>query len=171
MLSNRTMITKVYFPRMIIPLSSVLGGLVDFAIQFVVLLFMMYFYKYPLTRNMLTLPFFLLLSLITALGVGLWLSALNVLYRDVNYILPFLTQFWLLLTPVGYAPNSFSVKLQVLNFLNPMSAVVVGFRWALVGTPPPSMLAITSSTVIALILLITGMYYFRRMERTFADMV
>ena len=171
MLSNRAMITKVYFPRMIIPLSSVLGGLVDFAIQFVVLLFMMYFYKYPLTRNMLTLPFFLLLSLITALGVGLWLSALNVLYRDVNYILPFLTQFWLLLTPVGYAPNSFSVKLQVLNILNPMSAVVVGFRWALVGTPPPSMLAITSSTVIALILLISGMYYFRRMERTFADMV
>jgi lipopolysaccharide transport system permease protein len=171
MLSNRTMITKVYFPRMIIPLSSVLGGLVDFAIQFVVLLFMMYFYKYPLTRNMLTLPFFLILSLITALGVGLWLSALNVLYRDVNYILPFLTQFWLLLTPVGYAPNSFSVKLQVLNLLNPMSAVVVGFRWALVGTPPPSMLAITSSTIIALILLITGMYYFRRMERTFADMV
>ena len=171
MLSNRSMITKVYFPRMIIPLSSVLGGLVDFAIQFVVLLIMMAFYQYPLTWNAITIPFFVILAIITALGVGLWLSALNVLYRDVNYILPFLTQFWLLLTPVGYAPNSFSVKLQALSVLNPMAAVVTGFRWALLGTTPPTPQVLFVSTLVALIMLISGMYYFRRMERTFADMV
>jgi lipopolysaccharide transport system permease protein len=112
-----------------------------------------------------------LLALATALGVGLWLSALNVLYRDINYILPFLTQFWLLLTPVGYSINEISPNLQLLYSLNPMVGVVQGFRWAILGTEPPGWISLAISAGISLILLVSGMYYFRRMERTFADMV
>ncbi len=171
MLSNRTMITKVYFPRLIIPLSSVLGGVVDFAIQFVILIGMMIYYQYVPTVAIWTLPLFILLALVTALGVGLWLSALNVLYRDVNYILGFLTQLWVFLTPVGYSASVVPEKWRLLYALNPMVGVVEGFRWALLGTEtaPGPMLAV--STAISLILLVSGMYYFRRMERTFADMV
>jgi len=171
MLSNRNMITKVYFPRMIIPLSSILGGLVDFSIQFLVLIGMMVYYKFMPTSAVWTLPLFLLLALATALGVGLWLSALNVLYRDINYILPFLTQFWLLLTPVGYSVSEISPQWQVVYALNPMVGVVQGFRWALLGTAAPSWISLGISVVISLGLLVSGMYYFRRMERTFADMV
>ncbi len=120
LLANRSMITKIYFPRLIIPLSSVLGGLVDFVIQLGILLLMMLFYNYSPTAAVITLPFFLLLALATALGVGLWLSALNVLYRDVNYILPFLTQFWLLVTPVAYSQSVVPEKWQWLYALNPM---------------------------------------------------
>ena len=171
MLSNRSMITKIYFPRLIIPLSSVMSGVVDFAIQFGVLLGMMVFYRFAPTINIWTLPFFLLLSLVTALGFGLWLSALNVLYRDVGYILPFLTQLWLLLTPVAYSASEVPAKWQLIYALNPMVGVVEGFRWALLGTAtaPGPMLIV--STAISVLLLISGMYYFRRMERTFADMV
>ena len=171
MLSNRNMITKVYFPRMIIPLSSILGGLVDFSIQFLVLIGMMIYYKFMPTSAVWTLPLFLFLALATALGVGLWLSALNVLYRDINYILPFLTQFWLLLTPVGYSVGEIAPKWQVVYALNPMVGVVQGFRWALLGTDPPSWISLAISVVISLGLLVSGMFYFRRMERTFADMV
>jgi lipopolysaccharide transport system permease protein len=171
MLSNRNMITKVYFPRMIIPLSSILGGLVDFSIQFLVLIGMMVYYKFMPTSAIWTLPLFLFLALATALGVGLWLSALNVLYRDINYILPFLTQFWLLLTPVGYSVSEISPQWQVVYALNPMVGVVQGFRWALLGTAAPSWISLAISVVISLGLLVSGMFYFRRMERTFADMV
>jgi len=171
MLSNRNMITKVYFPRMIIPLSSILGGLVDFSIQFLVLIGMMIYYKFMPTSAVWTLPLFLLLALATALGVGLWLSALNVLYRDINYILPFLTQFWLLLTPVGYSVSEISPQWQNVYALNPMVGVVQGFRWALLGTAAPSWISLGISVVISLGLLVSGMFYFRRMERTFADMV
>jgi len=171
MLANRSMITKIYFPRLIIPLSSVLGGLVDFMIQLGILLLMMLFYNYAPTVAVVTLPFFLLLALATALGFGLWLSALNVLYRDVNYILPFLTQLWLLVTPVAYSSSVVPEKWQWLYALNPMVGVVEGFRWALLDAPPPSLVTLVISTTITIVVLITGMYYFRRMERTFADLV
>jgi len=171
MLANRSMITKVYFPRLIIPLASVLGGLVDFVIQFAILLGMMLYYRIPPTEAVWSLPFFVLLSLATAFGFGLWLSALNVLYRDVGYILPFLTQIWMLVTPVAYSAKVVPAEYQFLYALNPMVGVVEGFRWALLGARPPDSLTLTVSTVIAVIVLISGMYYFRRMERTFADMV
>jgi len=171
MLSNRNMITKIYFPRLIIPLSSVLGGVVDFLIQFGILILMMAVFGFAPTLNIWALPFFLLLSLATALGFGLWLSALNVLYRDVNYILPFLTQLWVLVTPIAYSSSVVPEKWRLLYALNPMVGVVEGFRWALLGTetsPGPQMIL---SVIISVTLLVTGMYYFRRMERTFADMV
>lgn len=171
MLSNRGMITKVYFPRLIIPLASVLSGLVDFLIQFVILIAMMVYYKFYPTPAIVTLPFFLLLALTTALGVGLWLSALNVLYRDVGYIIPYMTQLWLLLTPVAYSISVVPEQWRLLYSLNPMVGVVEGFRWALLGTAPPPWPLLAISTLISLTLLISGMFFFRRMERTFADMV
>jgi len=165
------MITKVYFPRMILPLSSVMAGLVDFLIAFVVLLGMMWYYKIPPTVNVWVLPLFLLLALITAVGVGLWLSALNVLFRDINYVLPFLTQFWMYLTPVAYPSSMIPTEWQVIYALNPMTGVVEGFRWALLDTgQPPGIMTLVSS-IAAVVLLISGLFYFRRMERLFADMV
>jgi len=134
MLSNRNMITKVYFPRLIIPLASVMGGVVDFLIQFVILLGMMFYFDYFPTLAVWTLPFFLLLALVTALGFGLWLSALNVLYRDVGYVLPFLTQLWMLVTPVAYSASVVPEQWKLVYALNPMVGVVEGFRWALLGT-------------------------------------
>jgi lipopolysaccharide transport system permease protein len=177
MVTNRSMITKVYFPRLSIPLASVLAGLVDFALAFLVLIGMILVYNYVpaleyqvvITPAILTLPLFLLLALVTSLGVGLWLSALNVQYRDVNYILPFLTQFWLFITPIAYPASMIPEKWQLVYSLNPMTGVVEGFRWALLGVKeaPGPMLAVSST--IAVLLLITGLFYFRRMERTFAD--
>jgi len=171
LVANSHMITKVYFPRMILPLSSVMAGVVDFLIAFVVLLGMMVFFNIFPTVNVLVLPLFLLLALVTAVGVGLWLSALNVLFRDVNYVLPFLTQFWMFLTPVAYPSSMVPSEWQVIYALNPMTGVVDGFRWALLGTgKPPGIMTLVSS-ITAVILLISGMFYFRRMERLFADMV
>ena len=179
MIANRSMITKVYFPRLVIPLASVLSGLVDFAIGFVVLIGMIVYYNnFPVsgtqitpTAAIITLPLFILLALVTALGVGLWLSALNVLYRDINYILPFLTQFWLFVTPIAYPSSIVPEQYRWLYALNPMTGVVEGFRWALLGvdTAPGPMLAVSST--IAVLILVSGLFYFRRMERTFADMV
>lgn len=171
LVANRSMITKIYFPRMVIPLSSVLSGLVDFSIAFVVLLGLMWYFRIAPTSNIWTLPFFLLLALMTALGVGLWLSALNVLYRDIGYIIPFLTQFWFYITPIVYPASEVPEQLRYIYALNPMVGVVEGFRWALLNTstPPGPMVAV--STVISVVILISGMFYFRRMERTFADMV
>jgi lipopolysaccharide transport system permease protein len=179
MIANRSMITKVYFPRLVIPLASVLSGLVDFGIGFLVLIGMMVYYNYmpgsetqiTPTIAILTLPVFVLLALVTALGVGLWLSALNVIYRDINYILPFLTQFWLFVTPIAYPSSIVPEQWRWLYAINPMTGVVEGFRWALLGvdTAPGPMLAVSS--IIAVLLLVSGLFYFRRMERTFADMV
>jgi len=179
LVAQRTLITKVYFPRLSIPISSVLSGLVDFGLAFIVLVLMILYYNYApnqtyqvyLTPAVLTLPLFLLLAIVTALGVGLWLSALNVNYRDVNYVLPFLTQVWFFMTPITYSTSMIPDKAQLLYALNPMVGVVEGFRWALLGTgtAPGPLLAI--STTIAIIVLISGLFYFRRMERTFADMV
>jgi lipopolysaccharide transport system permease protein len=171
MLQNRNMITKVYFPRLIIPIASVLGGVVDFAIQLVILILMMAYYRIAPTPAIVTLPLFLLLALITALGVGLWLSALNVEYRDVTYVLPFLVQLWMLATPVAYSISVVPEEWQNLYALNPMVGVVLGFRWALLGDTPPDLQTLLISSAISLILMVTGMYYFRRMEKTFADTV
>lgn len=172
LVQNRHMITKVYFPRVILPLSSTLAGVVDFAIAFLVLLAMMFFYQMTPTSNVWTILLFLILALTTALGVGLWLSALNVLYRDVGYIMPFLTQFWLFITPIAYPASMVPEKWRTIYALNPMTGVVEGFRWAILGTQTqaPTDLFLTSS-LIAILTLISGLFYFRRMERLFADMI
>ncbi|NMC53143.1 MAG: ABC transporter permease [Chloroflexi bacterium] len=172
LVNNRHMITKVYFPRVILPLSSVLSGLVDFFIASLILVGLMFYYGYGLTANAWTIIPLLLLTLITSVGVGLWLSAANVLYRDVNYITPFLTQFWMFITPIAYGASLLPEKWQLVYALNPMAGVVEGFRWALLGTeqgaPGPRLII---SSAVALFALISGMIYFRRMERQFADMV
>jgi len=170
--SNHNMISKVYFPRLVLPMASVLGGLVDFAIAFVIMGGMMVYYKVTPTADALwAVPVFILLTIVTALGVALWLSAINVQYRDVGYALPFLTQFWLFVTPVAYSSKVISDKWQMVYALNPMAGVVNGFRWALLGkgNAPDSLVAI--STAIALLVLVSGLIYFRNMERTFADTI
>ena len=172
LVQNRHMITKIYFPRVILPLSATLAGVVDFLIAFVILIGMLFYYKIPITIYMLTIPLFLLLALITSIGIGLWLAALNVQYRDIGYVTPFLTQFWLFITPIAYGASMVPQQWQFLYSLNPMTGVVEGFRWALLGTSqgaPGTQLAI--SFAVAITLLLTGFMYFRRMERTFADMV
>jgi lipopolysaccharide transport system permease protein len=169
--ANQNMVTKIYFPRLVLPLASVLGGVVDFAIAFVILVGLLIYYHIVPTAAVWTLPLFLLLTLITALGTALWLSAINVKYRDVNYVLPFLTQFWLFLTPVAYSAKIISQKWQLVYSLNPMAGVVNGFRWALLGTDTGPGLTMGVSTAIAIAVLISGLFYFRSMERTFADTI
>ena len=170
LVGSANLITKVYFPRLAIPTSAVLAGLLDFAIAFVVLLGMMLYYGIVPTAAILTLPLFLLLAIATALAVGLWLSALNVQYRDVRYTIPFLTQFWLFATPVAYSSTLVPERWRALYGLNPMAGVVEGFRWALLGKEPPGPL-MAVSVIVVILLLIGGLYYFRRMEKTFADVV
>jgi lipopolysaccharide transport system permease protein len=171
LVTNERLITKVYFPRLVIPISAVLGGLVDFAIALIILLGMMLYYGILPTWAIVTLPAFLLLAVMTALGVGLWLSALNVQYRDVRYTINFLIQFWLFATPVAYPSSIVPERWRALYGLNPMAGVVEGFRWALLGKaqPPGALLAVSIAVVI--MLLIGGLYYFRRMEQQFADVV
>ena len=165
------LITKVYFPRLVVPLASVLPGLVDFALSFLILIIMMLFYGIVPSLAILWLPVFLLLALTTALGVGLWLSALNVEYRDVRFLVPFLTQIWLFATPIAYPSSLLPEPWRTIYGLNPMVGVVEGFRWALLGTnQAPGPIILVSATASVLIL-ITGAFYFRRMERTFADIV
>jgi lipopolysaccharide transport system permease protein len=170
LVANERLITKVYFPRLIVPMAAVLGGLVDFAVAFVILIIMMLYYGIVPGWAILTLPAFILLAVMTALGVGLWLSALNVKYRDVRYTINFLIQFWLFATPVAYPSSIVPERWRVLYGLNPMAGVVDGFRWALLGKQPPgAMLAVSVAAVI--VILIGGLYYFRRMEQEFADVV
>jgi lipopolysaccharide transport system permease protein len=166
------LITKVYFPRLVIPIATVASGIVDFALAFIVLLGMIIAYGITPTLNMVWLPLFLILALTTALGVGLWLSAMNVQFRDVHYIVPFITQFWMFASPIAY-PSSLieDPLLRTLYGINPMAGVIEGFRWALLGTDTAPGPTIIASSLAALILLISGAYYFRRMERTFADIV
>ncbi len=172
MLTNRGLITKIYFPRLVIPISSVLSGVVDFGISFLVMIGMMLYYKIALTWAILLMPLLVVLTLIVALGVGLWLSALNVLYRDVGYILPVMTQLWLFLSPVGYSSASIPENLQLLYALNPMTGVIEAFRWTMLGEATPNLgLQLTISIIVATIVLISGLFFFRRMERTFADMI
>lgn len=171
LVSSANIISKVYFPRLILPLSSTLAGLVDFVIALVVLVGMMFFYGIQPTANTWTLPLFVLLALITAIGVGLWLSALNVMYRDVGYIIPFLTQFWMYITPIAYPASMVPEQWKFLYALNPLTGVVEGFRWALLGTGDGPSYTLLISASIAILLTISGLFYFRRMERKFADMV
>jgi lipopolysaccharide transport system permease protein len=170
--SNHNMITKIYFPKLILPMASVLAGLVDFAIAFVILIGLMFYYQVtPSLTALWAVPVFLLLSIVTALGVALWLSAINVKYRDVGYALPFLTQFWMFITPVAYSSKVISEQWQIIYALNPMAGVVNGFRWALLGAGNPPDMLVAISTGIALVVLFTGLIYFRNMERTFADTI
>ncbi|HEY6074043.1 MAG TPA: ABC transporter permease [Anaerolineales bacterium] len=170
--SNHNMITKIYFPRLVLPVASVLAGLVDFAIAFVILIGLLIYYRVTPAWNVLwALPLFLLLAVITALGVALWLSAINVKYRDVNYALPFITQFWLFATPVAYSASIISQKWKLVYSLNPMAGVVNGFRWALLGSGSGPDAGLWVSVGISLLLLLSGLIYFRNMERTFADTI
>jgi lipopolysaccharide transport system permease protein len=169
--TNQNLIKKVYFPRLVIPISAVLAGLVDFAISFVVLLGMMVYYGMRPGIEILALPLFILLAVATALAVGLWLSALNVQFRDVRYTIPFLTQFWLFLTPVAYPASLVPVKWRWLYGLNPMAGVVEGFRGALFGVHGGFRGLVVVSALAVVALLFGGLAYFRRMEKTFADVV
>jgi lipopolysaccharide transport system permease protein len=171
LIGSQHLITKVYFPRLVIPIASVLSGILDFVIAFVVLIGMILYYGITPGITILTIPFFFLIALITALGTGLWLSALNVEFRDVRYIVPFLSQFWLFSTPVAYPSSLLAERWQIIYALNPMVGVVDGFRWALLQTPNPPAPVLAVSTITAIFLLISGALYFKRMERTFADVV
>ena len=165
------LIKKVYFPRLVIPISSVISGTFDFMLAFVVLLGIMLYYGIFPTVNIVWLPFLLLLTFVTSLGVGLWLSALNVQFRDVRYTVPFLTQFWLFATPIAYPSSLLSEPWRTVYGINPMVGVVEGFRWALLGTDTAPGPIILVSSLVALGLLFGGVFYFRRMEKTFADVI
>lgn len=171
LVNNADMIKKIYFPRLTMPIATMLAGIVDFVLAFIVLLGMMLLYGVAPTVNVWWLPLFLLLALITSLGVGLWLSALNVQFRDVRYVIPFLTQAWLFITPIAYPSSLLSEPWRTLYGINPMAGVVEGFRWALLGTNTAPGPIIVVSFLVALVLLVTGAFYFRRMEDTFADIM
>jgi lipopolysaccharide transport system permease protein len=165
------LLTKVYFPRLIVPVAGLLTGLVDFAIAFVLLIVMMVYYRLPIHSTVLVIPFLLLFAIVSSLGVGLWLSALSVKYRDVRHVLPFITQFWLYATPVAYPSSLVPHKWRFLMGINPMSGVVEGFRWALLGTAQVDLRLMAVSVLSVLIILAGGVVYFDRMENTFADLV
>jgi len=171
LVGNRQLITKVYFPRIVVPIASALSGIVDFVLAFIVLLGMMLYYGIVPTANALALPLLWLLAFVTSLGVGLWLSALNVKFRDVRFVVPFIVQFWLFCTPIAYPSSLLQKPWRTLYGINPMVGVVEGFRWALLqtNTAPEPILAV--SALVALALLVGGGIYFRRMEKTFADIV
>jgi lipopolysaccharide transport system permease protein len=171
LVGSANLIKKVYFPRMVIPISGVISGVVDFILAFAVLLGMMLFYGFTPTVNILWLPLFVLLIFVTALGVAFWLSALNVQFRDVRYTVPFLTQFWLFATPIAYPSSLLSEPWRTLYGINPMVGVVEGFRWALLGTDTAPGAIILVSSLVALSFLVGGAFYFRRLERSFADVV
>lgn len=171
LVENASLLKKVYFPRLAVPIASIIAGVVDFCCSFVVLMAMLLYYGVAPSLAMLALPVFLALACISSLGVGLWLSALNVQFRDVRYVIPFLTQLWLFATPIAYPSSLLSEPLRTLYGLNPMVGVVEGFRWALLGTEtsPGPMLLVSAS--VSVVVLITGAFYFRRMEVTFSDRV
>jgi lipopolysaccharide transport system permease protein len=171
LVGGATLLKKVYFPRLCMPLSAVLSGIVDFVLAFVILVLMMLFYGVPISLRILSVPLFVLLTLVTALAVALWLSALNVEYRDVRFVVPFLVQVWLFATPIAYPSSLLAEPWRTLYGLNPMVGVVEGFRWALlrVNVAPGPMVGV--SALVALGLLVSGAYYFRRMEKSFADIV
>lgn len=170
LVQDANLVKKVYFPRLVMPLSGILSPLVDFAIAFTILVGMMFYYGYAPTVNVLWLPAFIVLALMTSLGVGLWLSAINVKYRDVRYVIPFLIQLWLFASPVVYSSSLLPERFQAIYGLNPMAGVIEGFRWSLLGTEPPGSL-IAISVIIVIVILISGAFYFRRNEKTFADVI
>lgn len=168
---NQNLITKVYFPRLALPVSSVLSGLVDFAIGCLLLVPLMAYYRVRPGLPLLLLPVFLLLTVLMALGAGLWLSAMNAIYRDVRYVVPFLVQFWLFASPVAYASSIVPAKWRWLYGLNPMAGVIEGFRWSLTGQGDPPGRMIIVSVLVVLVVLATGLFYFQKMESTVADVV
>jgi lipopolysaccharide transport system permease protein len=171
LVNSANLIQKVYFPRLVIPISAVLSGVVDFALAFLVLLGMMLFYGIHPTSAVVWLPLFLLMALITALGVGLWLTALNVQFRDVRYVVPFVVNFWMFASPVAYSSRLLDEPWRTLYGLNPMVGVLDGFRWALLGVNDAPGPIVYASSLAAVLIFISGLYYFRRMEKTFADIV
>jgi homopolymeric O-antigen transport system permease protein len=168
---QQRVITKIYFPRVILPISAVISPLVDFAIAFAMFIVLMVYFHVSATRDLVWLPAFLLLAVLTALGVGLWLSALNALYRDVRYVVPFLVQFWLFASPIAYSSSIVPQRWRLLYGLNPMAGVVEGFRWSLTGRgqPPGAMAAVSTGAVILVVL--GGLMYYHAMESTIADVV
>jgi lipopolysaccharide transport system permease protein len=172
LVGGSNMLKKVYFPRLAMPISAVLGNAVDFVLAFSVLILMMFYYDVVPTINILWLPLLLFMALITSLGVSLWLSAMNVQFRDVRFIIPFIVQAWMFATPVVYPASLIKSEFwQAVYALNPMVGVIEGFRWALLGTDTAPGPMIIISAVVAVTLLVSGSFYFRRMERTFADVV
>lgn len=168
---NQRVITKVYFPRLILPFSAVLSGLVDFSISLVVLLIFTFSYRIRPTLAVLLIPFFLFLAILTVLGVGLCLSALNALYRDVKYVTPFLVQFWTLASPVYYSSSMVPQRYRWIYGLNPMAGVIDGFRWALTGTGQPPGASLYASVTVVCLAVIGGLVFFNRMEGSIADRV
>jgi lipopolysaccharide transport system permease protein len=171
LVGSANLIKKVYFPRLAIPISTVLSEVIDFLLAFVVLLGMMLYYGITPSANILYLPLFLLLALVTALGVGLWLSAMNVQYRDVRYVVPFIAQFWMFATPIAYPSSLLPEPWRTVYGINPMAGVVEGFRWALLGTNTAPGLMVGVSSLAAAQILVSGAVYFRRMEKNIADVV
>lgn len=175
LVGSASLLRKVYFPRLVTPISAVLGGLVDFAVAFLVLLGLMGYYRIAPTARIVWLPLLLLLALVTALGFGLWLAALNARYRDVRYVLPFFLQLWLFVTPIIYPASQVTSKLEAYGIpgwvygLNPMAGVIQGFRWAILGSAEAPGPLVASGAVVAIVVLISGLFYFRSMEKTFAD--
>jgi lipopolysaccharide transport system permease protein len=171
LVSSANMIKKVYFPRLTIPISTVLAGVVDFCVACLVLLVMMGYYRTAPSPNMIWLPAFVLLVVVSCLGVGLILSALNVRYRDIRYVVPFLVQFWFFATPIAYPSSLLSEPWRTVYGLNPMAGAIEGIRWALLGTGSAPGLMILASSATAILLLVVGLLYFRQVEKTFADVV
>ena len=165
------LISKVYFPRAVLPLAGTVSGIIDFAVAFPLLLGMMIWYGIMPAWGLLALPLFLLLALATALAVGLWCSALNVRYRDVGYTIPFLTQCWMYASPVAYPVSLVPENWRFFYSLNPMAGVIEGFRWALLGKQGPDFVVMAVSTVVVALLLVGGLVFFKHMERTFVDVV
>lgn len=171
LVANANLLTKVYFPRLLLPISAVLSGMIDFAVSFLVLLALMIWFGFMPGWGVMALPLFLVLAMLTALSVGLWLSIINVRYRDVGQIVPFLIQLWLFASPVAYPLSVVPEKWRLFYSFNPMTGVIEGFRWSLLGNAAPALLPIWIAVAMVLVLLFTGIIYFRQMEQTFADVV
>lgn len=171
LVGSSNLITKIYFPRLLIPLSATVAPLVDFFFSFLILVLLMIWYGIVPTWGLLVLPGLILLSLVAALAVGLWLTTLNVKYRDVGHIIPFLVQVWMYASPVVYSLNMVPAKWRLLYGLNPIVGVIEGFRWAILGTVKPDFMVMAVSSVVVLFLLVGGLVYFKNMEQTFADII
>lgn len=171
LVNNQQFVTKIYFPRIFLPASSILSGMLDFLIALVILFIMMWYYHIPLTWHALLLPLLVIFVLVTSMAAAIWLATINVKYRDVKYVLPFLMQVWLYVTPVAYSSTLIPEKWRILYGLNPMAGVVEGFRWALLGQQSPFGPLIMASVLIVIPLFIGGVMYFQRMELTFSDVI
>jgi len=171
LVAQSNLISKVYFPRMIVPISATLSGIVDFAIAFIILVGMMFWYGIVPTAAILSLPLFITIALVSALSVGLWLSALNVRYHDVGHAIPFLVQIWMFASPVAYPVSALPERWRLVYSLNPLAGVIEGFRWAMLGKESPDFVVIAVSAVAMIALLFSGIAYFKRTERTFADLI